>query len=209
MSERERWIVYPLLFFALGAALRDKLLQRVESKEVICESLTIVDQDQPLVPLAEFGSKQTAKMNKLTTTTYLRVDEVLCEGVNIADRKDPSNVLVVMGTSATPSVQPGEEPRRVGVIVLKNDADSQVSEIRADQFLGSRFACNQFFVLDPVNQQPLVVVGAEPIPGVSVQGQDPPVSYQGVIYLNNRPLGMGSRLAPPIQPAPESPRQGL
>ena len=25
MSERERWIVYPLLFFALGAALRDKL----------------------------------------------------------------------------------------------------------------------------------------------------------------------------------------
>ena len=25
MTERERWIVYPLLFLALGAALRDKL----------------------------------------------------------------------------------------------------------------------------------------------------------------------------------------
>ena len=29
MSERERWIVYPLLLFALGAAIRDKLMQRV------------------------------------------------------------------------------------------------------------------------------------------------------------------------------------
>ena len=90
MSERERWIVYPLLFFALGAGLRDKLLQRVESKEVICESLTIIDQDQPLVPLAEIGSKQTAKNNRLDTTTYLRVNEVLCEGVHIADRKNPA-----------------------------------------------------------------------------------------------------------------------
>jgi hypothetical protein len=28
MTERERWIVYPLLFLALGAALRDKLVDR-------------------------------------------------------------------------------------------------------------------------------------------------------------------------------------
>lgn len=37
MSERERWIVYPLLFFALGAALRDKFLQQVTTKELHCE----------------------------------------------------------------------------------------------------------------------------------------------------------------------------
>ena len=43
MSERERWIVYPLLFLALGAALRDKLLKQTEVASVICESLTIVD----------------------------------------------------------------------------------------------------------------------------------------------------------------------
>jgi len=30
MSTRERWIVYPLLFLALGAALRDKLIGKVE-----------------------------------------------------------------------------------------------------------------------------------------------------------------------------------
>ena len=56
MSERERWIVYPLLFFALGAALRDKLFQRVESKEIFCESLKIVDREDPTRLLAELSS---------------------------------------------------------------------------------------------------------------------------------------------------------
>ena len=47
MSERERWIIYPLLFFALGAAVRDKILHRVEAKEIFCESLKIIDQQDP------------------------------------------------------------------------------------------------------------------------------------------------------------------
>jgi hypothetical protein len=58
MSERERWIVYPLLLFALGAAVRDKLVQRVESKEIRCESLQIVDQQDPDVTLAELSFKR-------------------------------------------------------------------------------------------------------------------------------------------------------
>ena len=56
MSERERWIVYPLLFFALGAALRDKLFQRIESKEIFCESLKIVDREDPTRLLAKLSS---------------------------------------------------------------------------------------------------------------------------------------------------------
>ena len=56
MSERERWIIYPLLFFALGAAVRDKILHRVDAKEIYCESLMIVDQHDPTgQPLAELG----------------------------------------------------------------------------------------------------------------------------------------------------------
>jgi hypothetical protein len=57
MSERERWIVYPLLMFALGAAVRDKLMQRVESKEIRCESLQIVDHQDPDRPLAKLSFK--------------------------------------------------------------------------------------------------------------------------------------------------------
>jgi hypothetical protein len=42
MSERERWIVYPLLFLALGAALRDKLSDRTTTKSIVCQELTVV-----------------------------------------------------------------------------------------------------------------------------------------------------------------------
>jgi hypothetical protein len=52
MSERERWIVYPLLFFALGAALRDKFTQHVHTEElhaakIACEELVVLDSDDP------------------------------------------------------------------------------------------------------------------------------------------------------------------
>ena len=43
MSERERWIVYPLLFLALGAALRDKLINSTESQRVKCQGLMVYD----------------------------------------------------------------------------------------------------------------------------------------------------------------------
>lgn len=43
MTERERWIVYPLLFLALGASLRDKLVDRDGNKRIVCQELTITD----------------------------------------------------------------------------------------------------------------------------------------------------------------------
>jgi hypothetical protein len=45
MTERERWIVYPLLFLALGAALRDKLVDRTTNKSIVCQELLIVDEE--------------------------------------------------------------------------------------------------------------------------------------------------------------------
>lgn len=63
MSERERWIVYPLLFLALGAALRDKLVDRTLSRDIVCQRLTIVGDDrggQPPQPLIELGAAKRA-----------------------------------------------------------------------------------------------------------------------------------------------------
>ncbi len=58
MTERERWIVYPLLFLALGAALRDKLIDQTTTKSLVCQELIVVD-EQPLgrepVVLAKLG----------------------------------------------------------------------------------------------------------------------------------------------------------
>jgi hypothetical protein len=64
MTERERWVVYPLLFLALGAALRDKLIDRTTTKSIVCEELTVVDQEptsgEPAQILARIGREPGA-----------------------------------------------------------------------------------------------------------------------------------------------------
>ena len=47
MSERERWIVYPLLFLTLGLVLRDKLgmAKQVQAHRVVCEKLIVLNDD--------------------------------------------------------------------------------------------------------------------------------------------------------------------
>jgi hypothetical protein len=43
MSDRERWIVYPLLFLSLGVSLHDKMLP---SKEVKTHRVVVVNDDE-------------------------------------------------------------------------------------------------------------------------------------------------------------------
>ena len=162
MSERERWIVYPLLFFALGAAVRDKLMQRIEAREVFCESLKIIDQQDPTKLLAELGFRRGS------------------------------------------NTDPAQLADRVGSLRLIDSDGREVCELASDMLV-QRLVARQLLVIDP-NTRPLVLIGTEAVPGMAVGGGDAPVSYQGVIYLNNRPLGTGVRLAPPAsrRPAPEA-----
>jgi len=161
MSERERWIIYPLLFFALGASIRDKLLQRVEAKEIFCESLKIVDQQDHNRPLAELGFRR-------------------------ADSNDPTQLA-----------------DRVGRLRLIDSDGREVCELNSNLSV-QRLATKQLLVVDP-NGVPMVNAMAELVPGMMLGDSDSTISYRGVIYLNNRPLGI--RLAPPIAPARQSPPQ--
>jgi hypothetical protein len=77
MSERERWIVYPLLFLALGAALRDKLFDQTTSKRIVCQELTVVDEE----PIGLRPARILARIGKADPTSpgaapigYLLVD---------------------------------------------------------------------------------------------------------------------------------------
>ncbi len=165
MSERERWIVYPLIFFALGAAVRDKILGRVEVKEIICESVKIVDLQNPTIALA------------------------------------------VLGFQRAPSNDPTQLADRVGRLRLVDSDGIEVCDIKSDVYF-HRLRTHLLQVSDPEGR-PLVIAGTEPVlvPGTLNEGQVPTtVSYQGVIYLNNRPLGTGVRLPPPAsrKAAPDS-----
>ncbi len=144
MSERERWIVYPLLLFALGASVRDKLMQRVESKEIRCESLQIVDQQDPGNTLAELSFKR-------------------------AINNDPTQLS-----------------DRVGALMLHDSDGNVVCDIATDVLVG-RLVARQLLVVDP-QLRPLIVAATEAQPTLSLRDSDPPVSYRGVIYLNNKSL---------------------
>ena len=74
MSERERWIVYPLLFLALGAALRDKIIKTTESQRIKCQGLCVFDSDDK--PLLVLGPEQFPELRP-DAPNLLRVDEVL------------------------------------------------------------------------------------------------------------------------------------
>jgi hypothetical protein len=88
MSERERWIVYPLLFLALGAALRDKMIDRTTTKSIACQELLIVD-EQPLghepVLLARLGGVPRANAGDPYSGQF-----VLNGQIEVVDR-DPMN----------------------------------------------------------------------------------------------------------------------
>ncbi len=74
MSERERWIVYPLLFLALGASLRDKLFDMTMSRRIVCQELIIAEDnrtgEEPL-PLVKIGAARTTADRRPVGSVYI------------------------------------------------------------------------------------------------------------------------------------------
>ena len=73
MSERERWVVYPLLFLTLGIAMRDKMLKRVETDNVVAEQV----------------------FSELNVSKSLRSEEVICKRLIIRSNDDRRTVAVI------------------------------------------------------------------------------------------------------------------
>ena len=95
MSERERWIVYPLLFLSLGVALRDELFDQTWSRHVVCEQLTLIDgESSPLAPPQMIGSLGRPGSQMVRAGGQLNVDGVRA-GTVIADQYTSGRAKVV------------------------------------------------------------------------------------------------------------------
>lgn len=92
MSERERWIVYPLLFLALGAALRDKIIKTTESQRIKCQGLIVVDKDDR--PLLILGAEQFPELT--VSRDLLRVDQMESQ-VLLASQVESNQYIVKQG----------------------------------------------------------------------------------------------------------------
>lgn len=107
MTERERWIVYPLLFLALGAALRDKLVDRTTTKSIVCQELSIVDEEsngtQSQRTLARIGQAKPKSGGK--SSAYLQINGDLEIVDDDLSEQLPSRILVKIGrTDPLPNV---------------------------------------------------------------------------------------------------------
>src|SRR5690606_34937660 len=83
MSERERWIIYPLLFLALGAALRDKLINSTESQRVKCQGLMVYDSSGDVSMV--LGAEQFPDVRQQTVRSHLKLDTIEVATLRVTD----------------------------------------------------------------------------------------------------------------------------
>jgi hypothetical protein len=100
MSERERWIIYPLLLLALGSSLRDKLFNRTVSQSIICESLRVVDDNRSDSGFHELIALGPNKVEGRTVSGVLRVGYIEADVVRV--RQVVADNYVVRGVPVNP-----------------------------------------------------------------------------------------------------------
>ncbi|HEY4233210.1 MAG TPA: hypothetical protein VGM76_07275 [Lacipirellulaceae bacterium] len=84
MTERERWIVYPLLFLALGAGLRDKLFDQTRSKSIECQDLTVSAEERaghPAIPLARISAIERSATDKTPAAQMLLNGQIVVDSI--------------------------------------------------------------------------------------------------------------------------------
>jgi len=134
MTERERWIVYPLIFFALGAAIRDKLFRHVASKEIVCESLV------------------AGEIHCLS--------DVKCRSVVVVDRDDPRLVLVQLGQGVK-QLDDGSNASSLGLLVLRDSKGEAICGVSNDSLYVKSVMCESAQVVaSQQNTKPLIQLGS-------------------------------------------------
>ena len=209
MNERERWIIYPLLFFALGAALRDKFTQQVTTDrlfagKILCEELEVIDSEKPDRIVAKLSSNPPQRGNPNAdrygvfllidsegkelcgvTNNQLQVSRIACNAVTVLDPKDPNRALALL--SAAEAAKPDGSTRRLGSLLLTDSEGVRQFGLADDQLVMRQIICEGLAVVNPENRgQVLAALGsvaAKPGEGATKSERF------GVLALNNEQFG--------------------
>ncbi|MEO1498624.1 MAG: hypothetical protein AAFV43_15885 [Planctomycetota bacterium] len=103
MSERERWIVYPLLFLALGAALRDKIAKQTQTKEIVCERLFLVDSEGRSVGALIGDDSQLSATDRALLNNMRRASSRLAIGSTLSNVVDAESIVLLNQPLRPPS----------------------------------------------------------------------------------------------------------
>jgi len=226
MNERERWIIYPLLFFALGAALRDKFTQqvttdRLHAGKIYCEELEVIDSEKPDRIVAKLSSNppQRGKPNADrygvfllidsegkelcgVTNNQLQVSRIACNAVTVLDPKDPNRVLALL--SAAEAAKPDGTTRRLGSLLLTDSDGVRQFGLADDQLVMRQIICEGLAVVNPEKRgQVLAALGSVP---VNPEEEGAKSERYGVLALNNEQFG-SLHGNPPQRPLENQPPQ--
>lgn len=227
MSERERWIVYPLLFLALGAAIRDKMLHAVETGDlrcerlvagsIVCEGLQVVDSEQPTRVVAQLASAEPSGASpdqpqqrfgalvlidsqgqELCSVTNNRLN---VRGIVCEDVAvvDPRKPTQFLARLSAATVPgPDGQPRRLGSLLLTDGEGREIFGLADDDLRMREVQCEGVTITDPTQpQRVLAKLASVPLRS----GPDGKVQHVGVLALNNqeflRILGLPNNLSPP------------
>jgi hypothetical protein len=176
MNERERWIVYPLLFFALGAALRDKFTHevrtdRLHAGQIACEELVVLDPEKPDRVVAKLTSNAPQRNSPNAdrygvlalidsegkelcgvTNNQLQVNQIACQNVvsqsvTVVDPQNQTRPLAVL-TSAT-ATSADNRSQRLGSLLLTDSDGRELFGLADDQLKMRHIVCEGLTVVDP------------------------------------------------------------
>lgn len=137
MTERERWIVYPLLFLALGSALRDKLLQQTTSKTIRCEEMIC----QQLYCQGMSAVDEVGRPTPVLLGTRMQVDTLQADLINanqyLRAGQRTTNADAAEGSFSLQPAQVLEFLRRSGLIRFQKEGAATTNEAAPDEAANS------------------------------------------------------------------------
>jgi hypothetical protein len=227
MNERERWIIYPLLFFALGAALRDKFTQQVTTDllhagKIACEELVVYDSEKPDRPVAKLSSNppqgnapnadrygvfwlidSEGKELCGVTNNQLQVSRIACNAVTIIDPQNANRALALL--TAGEAKKPDGSSRRLGSLILTDSDGNEQFGLADDQLSMRQIVCEGVAVVNPENRgQVLAALGSV---SAKPEGENAKPERFGVLALNNQQFGSlhGNPPRSPLENRPQQP----
>jgi len=176
MNERERWIVYPLLFFALGAALRDKFTHevttdRLHAGQIACEELVVLDSEKPDRVVAKLTSNAPQRNVRNAdrygvlalidsegkelcgvTNNQLQVNRIACQNVvsqavTVVDPQNQTRPLAVLTSATATNADNGSQ--RLGSLLLTDSEGRELFGLADDQLKMRHIVCEGLTVVDP------------------------------------------------------------
>ena len=151
MSTRERWIVYPLLFLALGAAVRDKMIAKIEIPPLVCDRLEVNGQSVCRIPCLI--------CDRLEVKGVVECGQSVCRELLVVKGvaecgKSVCRELLVVGPNGRPVVAASFNPRAANAGTIETLSANGLPLVQLDSLRLGEMEAGQMLVFGDAGKTP-------------------------------------------------------